>query len=557
MDAISGFIRTALLIMNAIDAFVSGLFDSPLMLNSVFVLFSIIAIGLIAGRIMIYGVSLGSAAVMFVALIYGHYGVSISQTVTSVGLVLFVYCVGIGAGSRFFSTLKQSGVQLAMISCAVICAGGISAALAAKAFGISPSVAAGIFAGALTSTPGLAAAQEHFTSNADQGLVSAGYAIAYPFGVVGTVLFVQLWPRLRKKDLQKIGEQVDAEQSQAKKILPVLVRMTNPKFVGRTIDQLRILDHLHCRITRTMKDGVLVPLEHGATLELDQILWVVGREDDIEAMLDALGEREEAPVIINSDMERRTFVVTNRSFANKSLSQLRLLRDHGVSVSRIRRYEYEIIPNENTELSIGDQLVTVGNTENLEKFSKTIGHRPSIIDATDLLSLTLGIAVGVLVGMIPLGGFKLGLAGGPLLVSLLLGHFGRIGAVAGYVPRPTRLLLRELGLCLFLAGAGIKGGASFVETLQSQGMGIFVVGIIATLVPIIVGYTVATLICKFDILTSLGGVCGAMTSTPALGAISSKTDSQVPIVSYASAYPAALLLMVVGVNLLMAIMNSF
>jgi putative transport protein len=332
--------------------------------------------------------------------------------------------------------------------------------------------------------------------------------------------------------------------------------MTNPKFVGRTIDQLRILDHLHCRITRTMKDGVLVPLEHGATLELDQILWVVGREDDIEAMLDALGEREEAPVIINSDMERRTFVVTNRSFANKSLSQLRLLRDHGVSVSRIRRYEYEIIPNENTELSIGDQLVTVGNTENLEKFSKTIGHRPSIIDATDLLSLTLGIAVGVLVGMIPLGGFKLGLAGGPLLVSLLLGHFGRIGAVAGYVPRPTRLLLRELGLCLFLAGAGIKGGASFVETLQSQGMGIFVVGIIATLVPIIVGYTVATLICKFDILTSLGGVCGAMTSTPALGAISSKTDSQVPIVSYASAYPAALLLMVVGVNLLMAIMNS-
>lgn len=542
--------------MDTINALITDFFQHPLMLNPVFVLFSVIAIGLIVGQFSIYGVSLGSAAVMFVALVYGHYGVTISPAVTNVGLVLFVYCVGIGAGSRFFSTLKQSGVQLAIISCAVVCAGGISAAIAAKAFGISPSVATGIFAGALTSTPGLAAAQEQFHTHADQALVSAGYAIAYPFGVVGTVLFVQLWPRLRKKDLQKIGEQVESEQSEQKKVVPVLVRMTNPKFIGRTVDQLRILDHLHCRITRTMVDGVLVPLEPESKLELNQLLWVIGREDDIEAMLDALGEREEAPVIINADVERRTLVVTNRSFANKSLSELRLLRDHGVSVSRIRRYEYEIIPNENTELSVGDQLVTVGNTENLEKFAKTVGHRPSIIDATDLLSLSLGIALGVMVGMIPFGGFKLGLAGGPLLVSLLLGHFGRIGAIAGYVPRPTRLLLRELGLCLFLAGAGIKGGASFVATLQAQGMGIFVVGVIATLLPIVTGYIIATLIYRFNILTALGGVCGAMTSTPALGAISSKTDSQVPIVSYASAYPAALLLMVLGVNLLLAIMSA-
>ena len=533
-----------------------SLFASPLMDNPVFVVFSVIAIGLILGKITVYGISLGSAAVMFVALVYGHYGVTISSSLTNVGLVIFVYCVGIGAGSRFFSTLKQSGMQLVVISCAVVLAGGVATALVAGAFGISPSVAAGVFAGALTSTPGLAAAQEHFSSISDQGLVSAGYAIAYPFGVIGTVLFVQLWPRLRKKDLQKIGEQLDAEQSQAKQIVPVLVKMTNTKFVGRKIDQLRILDHLHCRVTRIMKDGVLVPIKHDDVLEMNLLLWVVGREDDIEAMLDVLGERAETPAIINSDMERRTLVVTNRSFANKTLAELKLLRTHGVSISRIRRYEYEIIPDETTELSIGDQLVTVGNSENLAKFAEVIGHRPSIIDATDLLSLSLGIAVGVCLGMIPLGGFKLGLAGGPLLVALLLGHYGRIGAVAGYVPRPTRLLLRELGLCLFLAGAGIKGGASFVATLQSQGGGIFAVGIIATLVPIIVGYLIATLIYKFDILTALGGVCGAMTSTPGLGAISSKTDSQVPILSYASAYPAALLLMVVGVNILLQIMSS-
>lgn len=540
----------------AIERFMSHLFEYPLMHHPVFVVFSVIAIGLMIGRISIYGVSLGSAAVMFVALIYGHYGVTLSSTLTTVGLVLFVYCVGIGAGSRFFSTLKQTGIQLAIISCAVVFVGGVATALVARFFGISPSVAAGVFAGALTSTPGLAAAQEHFSSLSDQGLASAGYAIAYPFGVVGTVLFVQLWPRLRKKDLHAIGERLEKEQAQTHQIVSVLVKMTNPKFVGRKIEQMRIIDHLHCRVTRMMIGNVLVPIEHGDELKMDMLLWVLGREDDIEAMLDVLGERAEAPVIINSDMERRTLVVTNRAFANKALSELRLLRTHGVSIARIRRYEYEIMPTENTVLSVGDQLVTVGNTENLAKFAKTVGHRPSIIDATDMLSLSLGIALGVLVGMIPFGGFKLGMAGGPLLVALLLGHFGRIGAVAGYVPRPTRLLLRELGLCLFLAGAGIKGGASFVATLQSQGMGIFVVGIIATLLPIIVGYAVATLIYKFDALTALGGVCGAMTSTPGLGAISSKTDAQAPILSYASAYPAALLLMVVGINLLLAIMNS-
>lgn len=524
--------------------------------HPVFVVFSVIAIGLMLGRITIYGVSLGSAAVMFVALVYGHYGVNLSPTLTTVGLVLFVYCVGIGAGSRFFSSLKKSGVQLAVISCAVVLVGGVATALTAGAFGISPSVAAGVFAGALTSTPGLAAAQEHFTSLSEQGLASAGYAIAYPFGVIGTVIFVQLWPRLRKKDLHAIGEKLEAEQAQTHKIESVLVRMTNPKFVGREIDQLRIIDHLHCRVTRIMVGNVLVPIQHGDVLKMDMLLWVLGREEDIEAMLDVLGERAEAPAIINSDMERRTLVVTNRAFANKALSELKLLRTHGVSIGRIRRYEYEILPTDSTVLSIGDQLVTVGNPENLARFAKAVGHRPSVIDATDLLSLSLGIALGVMVGMIPFGDFKLGMAGGPLLVALLLGHFGRIGAVAGYVPRPTRLLLRELGLCLFLAGAGVKGGASFVATLQSQGIGIFAVGIVATLLPIIIGYAVATLVYKFDILSALGGVCGAMTSTPGLGAVSSKTDAQAPILSYASAYPAALLLMVVGVNILLAIMNS-
>ncbi len=541
--------------MNAIFSAIAGFFDTPLMHNPVFVLFSVIALGLLLGRIAVGGIHLGTAGVMFVALVYGHYGVELSPVVTTVGLVIFVYCVGIGAGSRFFTTLKQNGTKLVIISCAVIGVGGLATALVASALSISPSVAAGVFAGALTSTPGLAAAQEYFADPAKQGLVSAGYAIAYPFGVVGTVLFVQLWPRLRKKDLQTIGEALEAEEAQAQGISTAIFRMTNPKFIGRKIEDLRILKHLRCRITRTMKDGVLVPLEQDETIDMDQVFWMVGRDGEIDVFIDMIGERTEAPVIINSDMERRSLVVTNSRFANKTFDEIHTLKNHGVSVSRIKRYEYEIVPTETTEINIGDVLVVVGCSENLEKFAKAVGHRASLINATDLLSLTLGMAVGVFVGTLSFGGFKLGMAGGPLLVALLLGHFGRVGAVAGYVPRPTRIMLRELGLCFFLAGAGIKGGAGFVETLQSQGAGIFVVGVVATLAPIVVGYMVATLVFKFDILTALGGVCGAMTSTPALGVISSKTDAQAPVLSYASAYPAALLLVVVAINFLIACMS--
>jgi len=268
-----------------------------------------------------------------------------------------------------------------------------------------------------------------------------------------------------------------------------------------------------------MKDGILVPIEADTRLEMNQLVWVVGRDESIDAMLDVLGEKADGPVVINSDMDRRTLLVTNREFAGKTFAELRLLRKYGVLVSRVKRGEYEMIPDDSTEVLLGDQFVAVGNAENLTAFAEAVGHRPGSMGMTDLLSLTLGMALGVLVGSISFGGFKLGLAGGPLLVSLLLGHFGRVGVIAGYVPRPTRQLLGELGLCFFLAGAGIKGGASFIETLSAQGGGIFIVGMIATMAPIVVGYFLATVIFKFDILSSLGGVCGAMTSTPALGAI--------------------------------------
>lgn len=541
--------------MDAIHEMLTALFGSSLMQNPIFALFSVVAIGLALGRISLWGISLGSAAVMFVAMLYGHYGVVMNDSITMFGLVLFVYCVGIGAGSRFFITLRDSGVQLALISCVVILLGGLTTAIVASLLGIDASVAAGVFAGALTSTPGLAAAQEHFSASTTQGLVSAGYAIAYPFGVVGVVIFVQLLPRLMGWDLQKVGEELDKASDAGDKIAHTLVRITNPRLEGRSILGLKELSDLRCRITRQMEDGILVPIQPDHEFAIDQVVLLVARQIDFGAAVEMLGETEQAPIHINADLERRSVVVTNRSLSQKSLAELKPLRTYGVSISRIRRYEYELVPTSETRISLGDVLVTVGSPENLETFAREVGHRPSTMGATDLLSLTVGMALGVIVGSLDIAGFKLGMAGGPLLVSLLLGHFGRVGLIAGYVPRPTRLLLRELGLCLFLAGAGIKGGSRFMETIQSEGVGIFLVGVAATVVPLIVGFFAARKWFRFDILRSLGSICGGMTSTPGLGLISAKTESQAPVLAYASAYPAALLMVVVGVNLLLAVMG--
>src|SRR5690606_27514456 len=229
-------------------------------------------------------------------------------------------------------------------------------------------------------------------------------------------------------------------------------------------------------------------------------------------------------------------------------------------VTRVTRLGITFVPNAETRIETNDQLTTVGRDEDLNRFADAVGHRSQGFDETDLLSLAMGLTLGIIVGIMPFGlpgtpTITLGMAGGPLFVALIFGHFGRVGRIVGHIPRNTRILLQELGLVFFLADAGVKGGGQMVETLQKFGAPLFLAGLAVTIIPMAIALPVAMRFLKMNILQSLGGICGGMTSTPALGALTASTDSQVPVVSYASAYPVALIMMTVFAKVLIQVMG--
>ena len=535
------------------DAFHQLLIDQPLV-----ALFAVIAVGLLLGSISIKGINLGSSGVLFSALLAGHLGYSIPGGVGTLGLVLFVYCVGIGAGGRFFASVAREGATLAKLALVIVTTGGLITWAGASILDLPADLASGIFAGALTSTPALAAATEGL-KEASSG-VSIGYGIAYPFGVIGVVLFVQVLPRIMKHDLDQIAAKHAAEDDAEDKVENVLVEVTNQNLFGKKIADSGVANFNACQVSRIFKGGQLVPLSYDDAFSEGQLLLLVGRVKEIVIALDYLGHKSHRNILKDVENERQQLLVTERKIAGKTIRDLAPLKNHGVVITRITRLGLTFVPNASTVIESNDQLTAVGRTDDLKGFAKAVGHRSNAIDTTDLLSLSAGLTLGIIVGLIPIGlpnstPVTLGLAGGPLFVALLLGHFGRVGRIVGHIPRPTRLLLQELGLVFFLANAGVRGGGALAETVSEYGLVLFLLGMLVSIVPLIMAWPLARKLFKLDALQALGGICGGMTSTPALGAITAKTDSQVPVVSYVSAYPVALIVMIVIAKALIGLLS--
>lgn len=528
------------------------LLDQPLI-----ALFAIIASGLLFGSFTIKGINLGSSGVLFTALLAGHLGYSIPGGIGTLGLVLFVYCVGIGAGGRFFASVAREGATLGKLALVIVATGGAITWAGAKLLDLPVDLATGIFAGALTSTPALAAATESLTDAASG--VSIGYGIAYPFGVIGVVLFVQLLPRLLKHDLNAIAAEHEAEDNTDERVITVLVEVTNQNLVGKKIAEAGISNLNACRVSRIFKEGQLIPLSYSDEFSQGQLLLLVGLNKEITIAIDTLGHRSDRHLLKDVENERQNLLVTEHKIAGKSIRELASLKHYGVVITRITRGGLTFVPNTATLIEAHDNLTTVGRTEDLKVFAKAIGHRSTAIDSTDLLSLSVGLTLGIVAGLIPIGlpgstPITLGLAGGPLLVALLLGHFGKVGRIVGHIPRPTRLLLQDLGLVFFLANAGVEGGVSLVATVRQYGITLFGLGMLVSVVPLILAWPLARKLFKLDPLQALGGICGGMTSTPALGAITAKTDSQVPVISYVSAYPVALIVMILITKILIGLL---
>ena len=523
--------------------------------NPTFVLFAILFVGLAFGNITIKGISLGSSGVLFAALVAGHFGLRVPAGLTDIGTALFVYCVGLGVGNRFFAALRSRGKNLVLLSALVVGAAWLTAWGLGALLGMDAGLTAGLFAGACTSTPALAAAMEAPGSQAD--VVNIGYAVAYPFGVVGVVLFVQLLPRLLRAQAE---ESPAAGQADPHKILARVVQVTHPGAPGENIGAFVTGRHMRCRITRVVQGERLIPLRKADTFAAGMQVLMVGEREDLEHDAGLLGH-----ILRDADQHPRTFtdetaelIALSKSMCNKTLRELDTLGNFGIVVSRITRLGATFVPTADTEIIRNDVLRVVGTPSSIAAFKQYCGHRSTALNTADILSLMGGLVLGILLGQTRLslggsGSFSLGMAGGPLVVALILGHFGKVGPIVGYMPRPTRLLVMELGLILFLAGAGVKGGSSLVATLQSQGLTLFLAGVGITLVPMLVAFLMARRVLKMELMEALGGICGSMTSTPALGAITAKTDRQEPVIAYSTAYPAALILMTILAKLLCSV----
>lgn len=524
--------------------------------NAVLTLFAIIGLGLLFGQIRVAGMSLGSSGVLFAALLAGHLGLTVSKDVGIIGLVLFVYGVGLAAGPSFFRAFVRQGKTLAQLALVLVGTGVITTVAFAVLAGIPQDLAVGIFAGSLTSTPALATAVERLGE--DSG-VSIGYGVAYPFGVIGVVLIVQLLPRLIGKPVETLADDAGAQDA-SRQIVRRLVEITNPACFGKQRSEINFSRENPVAITRVLVGERLMPITADYVLRESDCVWVVGQEHAVQTMTQLLGHETDRDYVLDSERERQTVVVTASAVVGKTIGDIKPLRNYSVTVSRVTRQDIDFAPDNHTQLRPGDVLTAVGDQVHLKAFAQAMGHRAKAMDETDLISLAIGLVLGVLVGQLSIslggGAISLGLAGGPLLVALVLGHFGRVGRVIGFIPRASRMVLTDIGLVFFLAWAGANAGASFVEVVTQQGPVLLVMGACVTLIPMMAGFLFARYVLKLNILQTLGGMCGGMTSTPGLGAITAKTDAESPVISYAAAYPVALILMTVAAKAIIGLVAA-
>lgn len=524
-----------------------------LLRNPLFCLFLTLALGLGLGRISIKGIKLGPAGVLFSALVMGHFGYVFPDGVGKIGLVLFIYCVGISAGGRFFSALRKEGVRPVLIALVTVGSGCGILYLGQRLLDLPRDIAIGLYAGAMSSAPALASGIEVLEES--DGLV-VGYGIAYPLGIIGAILFIQVLPNVLFKE--RIQQEIAETTTEEEVLQNVLVEVSSEALEGLNITEFDT-KYLHgCQIARRLSGEILQPLAYEDTFEVGQHLLMVGREKDLVLAVDLIGKRSKRHFVRDIEQERQTLQVHALEFTGKTIREIAPLKNYGVLMTRISRYGFTFVPEGETTVELRDVIRVVGQPENIKSFSAAIKHRKSNHDGMEILSLSIGLSLGIFLGMIPFSlpgtaPIYLGLAGGPLIVALLFGYFGHIGKLATHIAREPRELLQKMGLVFFVADAGIRGGAQFLETFQTYGVALLILGALITVGSMLFTLFFTAYFLKMSPLSTLGAISGGMTSTPSLGAITSKFTSQVPVINYATVYPVALIAITVAIKILAGI----
>ncbi|WP_147677147.1 aspartate:alanine exchanger family transporter [Algibacter pacificus] len=524
-----------------------------LLTKDYFVLFLVIGLGIALGNVQIKGISFDTSAVIFVAIFFGYlynlYGVnfSIPSIIQSVGLVLFIYTIGMQAGPSFFSSFKEQGAKLIILAGIAVITGGITAVSIAYIYDVDMNMMSGLLTGALTSTPGLAASIEASQST----MASIGYGIAYPFGVLGVILFVKLGPALFRVNIKHEENKYEEEShSNTPLIINRNLIISNENVNGKTIKELRIRFMTQANISRIMKPNQLpISPTKDTVLETGDLIKAVGTVNALERIELLLGKVTDTEIPRSGTYDVKWYVVSNDTVVNKTIRELNLLENYSATITRIRRSGIDLVPHPTTRIKYGDKILVSSSKGNVSAVTQLFGDSLKRIGQTSFLPVAFGIVIGVLVGVvaIPLGGIhiKLGLTGGVLLASIFLSWKGKMGRIIWNLPGPANQILRQFGLLLFLTPVGLSAGQHLVLAIQEHGAILFVYGALITLMPMIATVLTGRFLLKINFLSILGALTGGMTSTPGLSATDSMTESEAPQIAYAAVYPFSLVLIII------------
>jgi len=547
----------------AIMSWVVDVFLKDSVGQALLVLCLVIVLGLILGSIKVFSIQFGVAGILFAGLVFGHFGVKVNPVMTELardlGLILFVYSIGQEVGPGFLASLRKRGMSLNLLAIGVVLSGGLIALLLHWAGGIPMPAAAGLFSGATTNTPSLAAVEQALkflpdASGAAGGLPGSAYAMAYPFGVLGIILVMVAFRAVFRIDIKKEAAELEAiKEKESPRLTTITLEVQNPGLEGLPVSKVLGVIEGGIVVARLLRGGERQEVPRGNTIvHLGDVLLAVGAAPQLEKLKALVGAETSLNLVeMPSEFTSRRILVTRRAALGKSVQDLNLREVYGIIVTRIIRTGLEFSPRPGFRIQFGDVLLVVGKAESIDRLAVDVGDSRERLEQPHIVPIFLGIALGVLLGSVPIRipgmavPVRIGLAAGPLIAAIVLSRIGSIGPLIWHIPSAANLMLRNVGISLFLACVGLRSGDGFVKVLLGGGFLWMLGAALITVVPLLICSLTARLFLKLDFLSVSGLLAGSMTDPPALAyANAQEPSSDGPSMAFVAVYPMTMLLRV-------------
>lgn len=534
----------------------------------------VIAAGVLLGKIKFFGISLGVTFVLFVGILAGHFGFTgnpaILSFVQDFGLILFVFCIGLQVGPSFFSSFKRGGITLNLLAVGIVFLN-IAVALIlyfALQGRVDIPMMVGILCGAVTNTPGLGAANEALQQLHYQGPeIAMGYACAYPLGVMGIILSMIIIRYICRVDVKQDSDEIQKEEEANPHMKPytISLKVQNEALSGKTLSQVQNFLARDFVCTRIIQDGHMITPNANTVLRLGDRMFLVCAEDDSEAIMAFIGPKIEQDWDATNQQDKpmvsRRILVTQPNINGKTLGELHFSSMYGVNVTRVNRSGMDLFAARQLRLQVGDRVMVVGPQDAIERVANLLGNQLRRLDHPNIVTIFVGILCGILFGSLPIAipgmptPVKLGLAGGPLIISILIGRFGHKVKLVTYTTMSANLMLREVGLVLFLASVGVKAGENFVQMVV-EGDGVLYVGLgfLITFIPLLITGIIARWHHRVNYFTLMGLIAGSNTDPPALAYANQIAGNDAPAVGYSTVYPLTMFLRILTAQLLILLM---